>query len=110
MSNYKASYKPIPNFAFAEYKRHRDPSGDPAGQARAAMLVGQVLNQHQQPLYGCYVIGSDWNFMVLDDIHYTISRDFSGLSTEIYDILRVLKALKAIVIDRTAGSTAISGD
>lgn len=98
-------YEPeIPYFAFAEYKRHRDPSGDPAGQALAAMLVGQVLNQHQQPLYGCYVIGSDWNFMVLDGIHYTISRDFSGLSTEIFDILRILKALKALVIELTAGN------
>jgi hypothetical protein len=96
-------YEPeIPYFAFAEYKRHRDPSGDPAGQALAAMLVGQVLNQRQQPVYGCYVTGTDWNFMVLDSGHYTISRDFSGLSTEIFDILRTLKALKTIIIDLTA--------
>ena len=39
--------------------------------------------------------------MVLDGGHYTISRDFSGLSTEIFDILRTLKALKAIIIDLT---------
>ena len=42
-----------------------DPNGDPAGQTLAAMLVAQVLNQHQQTIYGAYVVGSDWNFMVL---------------------------------------------
>lgn len=36
--------------------------------------------------------------MVLDDGHYTIRRDFSGLSTEIFDILRILKT---IIIDLT---------
>lgn len=96
-------YEPeIPFFAFAEYKRQRDPNGDPAGQALAAMLVGQVLNQKQAPVYGCYVIGRDWNFMVLEGTHYAISRDYSGLSDEVFLILRVLKALKAIVIQLTA--------
>ena len=53
-------YEPeIPYFAFSEYKRQRDPNGDPAGQALAAMLVGQRLNPHPQPVYGCYVIGRD---------------------------------------------------
>lgn len=96
-------YEPeIPYFAFAEYKRQRDPNGDPAGQALAAMLVGQALNQKQQPMYGCYVIGRDWNFMVLDGSHYTVSRDFSALAHEVFDILRILKALKTIIIELTA--------
>ena len=54
-----------PFFAFTEYKRQLDPNGDPAGQTLAAMLVAQVLNQQQQAIYGAYVVGSDWNFMVL---------------------------------------------
>lgn len=54
-------YEPeIPYFAFAEYKRQRDPNGDPAGQALAAMLVSQRLNPKPDPVYGCYVIGRDW--------------------------------------------------
>ena len=96
-------YEPeIPYFAFSEYKRQRDPNGDPIGQALAAMLVGQTLNQHEDPVYGCYVIGRDWNFMVLEKSNYTISRDYSGLSDEVFDILRILKALKEIVIELTA--------
>jgi hypothetical protein len=91
----------IPMFAFTEYKRQLDPNGDPVGQTLAAMLVGQALNGHRQPLYGAYVIGSDWRFMVLEDHHYTISRDYSALSTEIFDILRILKSLKQIIMALT---------
>lgn len=95
-------YEPeIPYFAFAEYKRQRDPNGDPFGQALAAMLVGQTLNEKKHPVYGCYTIGRDWNFMVLDGLSYTESRDFSGLSDEVFDILRTLKALKEIIIELT---------
>jgi hypothetical protein len=92
----------IPMFAFTEYKRQIDPQGDPAGQTLAAMLVGQVLNGNRHPVYGCYVVGSDWRFMLLDGKHYLISRDYSALSDEIYDILRILKALRAIIVDLTA--------
>ena len=92
----------IPMFAFTEYKRQLDPNGDPVGQTLAAMLVAQVLNANQQAIYGAYVIGSDWRFMVLEGKHYTISRDYSALSDEIFDILRILKALKAIIMQITA--------
>ena len=91
----------VPMFAFTKYKRELDPNGDPVGQTLAAMLVGQALNGNQNPLYGAYVIGSDWHFMVLDAHHYAISRDYSALSDEIFAILRILKALKQIVMKLT---------
>jgi len=91
----------IPLFAFTEYKRQLDPEGDPAGQTLAAMLAGQALNGNNHPLYGAFVIGSDWNFMVLEDKHYTISRDYSALSAEVFDLLRILKALKQILLTLT---------
>jgi hypothetical protein len=91
----------IPLFAITEYKRQIDPQGDPAGQTLAAMLVAQALNGNHQLVYGCYVVGSDWRFMLLDGKHYLISRDYSALSDEIYDILRILKALKTIIVELT---------
>ena len=90
-----------PFFAFTAYKRQLDPIGDPAGQTLAAMLVAQVLNQHQQAIYGAYVVGSDWRFMVLEGRHYTISRDYSAVTAELFEIFRILKALKAIVMQQT---------
>lgn len=98
----------IPMFAFTEYKRQIDPQGDPAGQTLAAMLVAQALNGDHQPVYGCYVVGSDWRFMLLDGKHYLISRDYSALSDEIYDILRILKALRAIIVDMTSPDKGVS--
>ena len=94
-----------PYFAINEYKKETDPNGDPAGQALAAMLVGQQLNKEQGtdlPIYGCYVVGALWRFMVLENSEYAISRTFD--STEIedaYQILRILFQLKIYCMERT---------
>lgn len=90
-----------PFFAFQEYKRQLDPTGDPAAQALAAMLVGQQLDVRQKPLYGCYVVGYDWRFMALEGKQYAISQDYSALTDDIFAIFRILKALKAIIIQYT---------
>jgi len=89
----------VPMFAFTEYKRLLESEGDPAGQTVAAMLVGQRLDSRPKPLYGSYVIGHDWYFLVLEGKRYTISLDFSALTAEIFDIFRILKALKLIILD-----------
>jgi hypothetical protein len=90
----------IPYFAFQEYKKMTDPNGDPAGQALAAMLAAQALNEDGLPMYGCHVIGGDWYFMTLEGKEYTISRDYSTLTNEIFDVFKILKALKSIVTER----------
>jgi hypothetical protein len=93
----------IPMFAFTEYKRDLDPEGDPAGQTLAAMLVGQKLNATAHPIYGCYVVGREWFFMVLQEKRYAISNGHNALQTaELEEILRILKALKLIIYDLTA--------
>jgi hypothetical protein len=90
----------IPYFAFQEYKKMTDPDGDPAGQALAAMLAGQALNGDGLPMYGCHVIGGDWYFMTLEGKEYAISRDYSTLTNEIFDVFKILKVLKNIVAKR----------
>lgn len=93
----------IPMFAFTEYKRQLDPDGDPAGQTLAAMLVAQRLNPNPHPIYGCYIIGRDWFFMVLHEKHYVISAGHNALQyPELEEILRILKTLKLIILDLTA--------
>ena len=94
-----------PFFAINEYKKETDPDGDPAGQALAAMLVGQELNKKEGvdlPIYGCYIRGRNWFFMVLEGNEYAISKAFD--STEIedaYQILRILFQLKIYCMERT---------
>ncbi|MEM7535418.1 MAG: hypothetical protein AAF639_24795 [Chloroflexota bacterium] len=92
----------VPIFAFTEYKKEVDSSGDPAGQTVAAMLVAQQLNQQEIPIYGCYVIGQNWYFVVLEGKHYTISQSYSAIDDDLFTIFRILKSLKAVVLAYTA--------
>jgi len=99
-SGYRSPKKPY--FTFQEYKKERDPHGDPAGQALAAMLVGQQLNETKHPIYGCYIVGRDWYFMTLVGQEYTISKGYDAATENIVDILKILKKLKKLVIDRAS--------
>jgi hypothetical protein len=93
----------IPYFSFQEYKKELDPNGDPAAQALAAMLAAQHMEEEIKTMYGCYVVGSVWKFMVLKpNRHYCISALYDALNNDIFDIIRILKNLKAIVRDRIA--------
>ena len=89
----------IPYFCLQEYKKEREPEGDPAGQCLAAMLAAQELNARQHPVYGGYVVRRNWFFMVLQGAEYAISNSYAITHDEICDILRILKALKAILIE-----------
>ena len=92
----------IPFFAFNEYKKEQESKGDAAGQALAAMLVGQSLNQNGLPIYGSYIVGSIWRFMVLEGKHYAISVAFDATVFEdACQILRILFQLKAYCMERT---------
>lgn len=100
-SGYRNPEKPF--FCFHEYKAPPDlPEGeennDPAGQCLAAMLVGQALNLPEKKIiYGCYVIGRDWYFMVLDNKQYAISNVYSATTPAIFNILQILKTLLQII-------------
>lgn len=91
-----------PYFAFQEYKRNLDPNGDPAGQCLAAMLAGQTLSNSALPIYGCYVVGSLWQFLTLEGRQYATSPGYSATSDDLFDIYRILKALRQIVAERVA--------
>ena len=96
----KGRYSPqIPYFCFHEYKRANEPKGDPAAQALSAMLVAREVSQHRHPVFGMYVVGEHWHFMVLQDNDYCISKSFAADDEEIFDIFKILKALKVILIE-----------
>ncbi len=84
----------MPYFCLNEYKRGTDPYGDPRGQALIAMLVAQKLNDNRKPIYGSYIIGRNWYFMALVGKEYAISKDFSCVDDEMFDIFRILKSLR----------------
>ena len=88
-------YEPInPYFFFHEYKREKGGADDPIGQLLAAMLVGQTLNDDGKPIYGSYVIGRNWFFVVLQGKEYCISEEF--VSTRQQDLMQIVSALNNI--------------
>ncbi|TAH21649.1 MAG: hypothetical protein EAZ08_02795 [Cytophagales bacterium] len=87
----------IPFFCLHEYKRSVDNEGNPDAQALAAMLVAREQNGNNKPIYGLYIVGLIWNFIVLNENEYCISKDYNSSQEEIYDIFRMMKTLKIII-------------
>jgi hypothetical protein len=81
-----------PYFHFQEWKRHRDPNGDPVGQLLEAFLVAQELNGNGKPLYGCTITGKCWEFFVFKDRTYCISKMYD--STEADDLMHIIAVLR----------------
>jgi hypothetical protein len=84
----------MPLFCLNLYKKESDPFGEPRGQLLATMLAVQKNNNNQYPVFGCYIIGRSWNFVVLEGNKFSISKDFSCGNERIFDIFRILKSLR----------------
>ena len=83
-----------PYFCIHEYKKERsDP--DPLGQLLLQMLAAQTLNGNpHEPLYGAYILGRMWVFVVLVQREYGISLAYDATKDDLYSIFAILKALK----------------
>jgi hypothetical protein len=93
------SFPKIPYFCFSEYKKQIAPEGNPVYQALGEMLVASELNPHDHPIYGVGVMGKLWHFLVLQGKDYCVSKSFATDDEEIFEIVKILKALKAILFD-----------
>lgn len=108
-------YEPKQPFFFIhEYKRGVGSSKDPAGQLLAAMCIAQTLNAapskidlfnptpivyEDLPIYGCYVIGHLWYFVVLKNKNYFISRPYHAIiRKDLEEIVKLLKAQKEMIL------------
>lgn len=67
----------VPYFFIHEYKPTRQ-KGDPLGQVLAAMMAAQTLNADGKPIFGCFVIGAVWQFLILEGNNYTISQTYNA--------------------------------
>lgn len=85
-----------PYFCSHESKKESGREGDPRGQVLAAMLAARERNAaagQETPIFGAYVLGRMWFFLVLVGHDYAVSRDYSAVR-DVMDIYRVLAALK----------------
>ncbi len=86
-----------PFFCMHEYKRSVDNDGQPDAQALAAMLVVQAEEGGKKTIYGLYIVGLIWNFIVLNGKEYCISENYDASDDGIFEIFKMLKALKHII-------------
>jgi hypothetical protein len=87
----------IPYFCLHEYKRSVENQGTPDAQVLAAMLVAREQNQNKLPIYGLFVVGLDWYFIILNANEYCISRTYHADNEEIFAIFKMIKSLKQII-------------
>jgi hypothetical protein len=91
-----------PFFFLQEYKPSPPPpeggvlfGNDPLGQLLIAMVDVQTLNENPtKPLYGCYIIGRFWFFVVLEDKQYGVSRAYDATQTD--DLTAMVEILQKI--------------
>jgi hypothetical protein len=87
-----------PFFFLQEYKPEKNSGNDPLGQLLIAMVDVQTLNENPtKPLYGCYIIGRFWFFVVLEDKQYGVSRAYDA--TQIDDLTAMVEILQKIKIN-----------
>ncbi len=91
-------YPKHPYFHFQEYKPSKNPSGDSMAQLLEAMLIAQAKNNNGKPIYGCEVIGKNWNFVILENRDYCISPSFDSVNREeLLKTIGILRKFRAIL-------------
>ena len=89
-----------PYFFLHEYKREHSGQSDPIGQLLAAMFASQSLNDDTKTLYGLYIIGRNWFFVILEGKAYSISKAYDATEYEpLMEILKILKKVKAYIYE-----------
>ena len=88
----------VPYFHFQEYKKDRDPNGDPIAQLVEAFLIAQEKNKNGKPLYGCYVIGRFWYFVTMEGKNYCVSNPYDCTDeADLNQIIAILRKFKLIL-------------
>jgi hypothetical protein len=90
-----------PYFFLQEFKRQKGDSHDPEAQMLAAMLVAQYKNADQKSIFGSWLVGSIWNFTVLEGANYYVSHKYDAASIkDLTKIIFMLRKLKAFILTR----------
>jgi hypothetical protein len=84
-----------PYFFLQEFKKAKGEKKDPEAQMLTAMIIAQHINQNDKPVYGSYVIGSNWRFATLIGTDYCLSRKFDAENkNDLMQIAYTLRKLK----------------
>ena len=81
-----------PYFHFQEYKKEKDPNGDPLAQLIEAFLIAQEKNKNGKPMYGAYIVGRFWFFVTMEGKDYCVSNAYN--STEEKSLIQIIAILR----------------
>jgi hypothetical protein len=87
-----------PFFCIHEYNQElKKDSADPVGQLLSEMIVAQKINGNGQLIYGSYVIGRSWYFIILEGNEYTVSDTYVATQDDIFIIFKILREVKKYI-------------
>ena len=88
-----------PFFFLQEYKPEKTSGNDPLGQLLIAMVNAQTRNDSvDQLIYGSYIIGRFWFFVLLKGKEYSVSKAYDATQTDdMSDIVVILKRVEAYI-------------
>lgn len=90
-----------PYFFLQELKKAKGEKKDPEAQMLVAMLIAQHLNNDDKPIYGGYLIGTNWWFSTLIGNQYCLSRQFTlSQKTDFEHTASILRKLKELILNR----------
>ncbi|MEY4903687.1 MAG: hypothetical protein RLZZ292_1502 [Bacteroidota bacterium] len=86
----------VPYFCLHEYKQENRRDNDPLGQLLIGMVAAQSKNETDMPIFGTYISGRNWFFVLLEGNKYCKSNAFNASSNDIYDIFCILEKCKTL--------------
>jgi hypothetical protein len=87
----------IPYFCLHEYKQENRRDNDPLGQLLIGMVAAQAKNKAQLPIFGCFVSGRNWFFVLLEGDKYCVSNAHNASDEDIFKIFAIMKKCKQLI-------------
>jgi hypothetical protein len=90
-----------PYFFLQEFKKAKGEKKDPEAQMLIAMLIAQAENKDDKPIYGAYMIGTNWHFATLVHKNYCVSKKYEATyKDKLIEIAFALRKLKELILNR----------
>ncbi len=91
----------LPYFFLQEFKKGKGEKKDPEAQMLSAMLIAQEKNKDNKPIYGGFLVGSNWRYATLVGQNYCLSRQYDASNkTDLLQIVYILRQLKTIILEQ----------
>jgi hypothetical protein len=92
-----------PFFFIHEYKQEKKKDNDPLGQLLVGMVTAQFRNNDNRPIYGSYIVGRLWFFVILTGQEYSVSLAYDATQGDLLNIYAILKQANLYILEYFKG-------